>query len=224
MARLVESNEPILPIMPTMKHFQLIGILGVWLISTFSLNGRAELRPRNGLGFSLLGGFSNTQHRDISLGQISSQMGLTFGFGMDFLVLPEVSIEINLLNTQKNFEIMPSGGGRESYLLTYLEAPVMVKWWLSKNFQVKAGPYLTGLLIQANRESAGQSQPVKTEFNNDYGVTVGTWLGFQTKKNLLVGLDVRYDLGLADLRADNAPETSLYTRTLLTMLTFNFLF
>lgn len=174
-------------------------------------------------GLVALGGFSSSNHKGVGLGQVDSKMGLTFGIGFDFKVLPNVAIEVDILNTQKNFELTATGT-RESYTLTYLEAPVLVKWIASKNFHLKTGPYLTGLLIDGNRESAGQANPVKASFKNDYGVTFGTWFGFQTKKNLQIGLDLRYDLGLADIQWDNDPSTLLYTRTFMALMTLTFNF
>jgi hypothetical protein len=152
-------------------------------------------------------------------------MGLSFGFGLEFSVLPSVSVEIDVLNAQKNFELLPSGGGaKESYYLTYLETPVLIKWLLSKNFNLKAGPYLSGLIISGTKETGGVASSVKSEFKNDYGITFGAWFGFQTKKNLLIGLDIRYDLGMSDIRNDSVADNHLYTRTLMGLLNFTFLF
>ncbi|MFM8268889.1 MAG: outer membrane beta-barrel protein [Pseudomonadota bacterium] len=177
------------------------------------------------MGLNLLGGFSSTNHEQTGLGGVESQMGLSFGFGLEFPVLPNVAVEIDILNAQKNFEFTSSLGGlKESYYLTYLETPVLIKWLLSKNFNFKVGPYLSGLMISGVKESGGVSSPVKSEFKNDYGVTFGAWFGFQTKKNLLIGLDLRYDLGMADIRNDNLADSHLYTRTLMALLNFSFLF
>jgi len=184
-----------------------------------------EPRLNGGLAINLLGGFSSTNHEQSALGGVESQMGLSYGFGLEFPVLPTVSVEIDFLNAQKSFEFLPMGGGvKESYYLNYLETPVLIKWLLSKNFNLKVGPYLSGLMISATKEAGGVSSPVKSEFKNDYGVTFGAWFGFQTKKNLLIGLDLRYDLGMSDIRNDSLADSHLYTRTLMGLLNFTFLF
>ncbi|NBX75544.1 MAG: hypothetical protein EBQ92_03255 [Proteobacteria bacterium] len=184
-----------------------------------------EQRLNGGFGLNLLGGFSSTNHEQVALGGVESQMGLSFGLGLEFSVLPTVSVEIDILNAQKSFQFLPLGGGtKESYYLTYLETPVLIKWLLSKNFNLKAGPYLSGLMISATKEAGGATSSVKSEFKNDYGITFGAWFGFQTKKNLLIGLDIRYDLGMADIRNDSVADNHLYTRTLMGLLNFTFLF
>jgi len=198
--------------------FCLIGLWGTSLVW-------AEARAGGSVGVHLLGGFSSTNHKQNGLGVVESQMGLTFGLGIDFIVMPQLAIEVDFLNAQKNFELTPGGSSaKESYYLTFMQVPVLVKLLASKNFHLKAGPYLSGLLMSGYREGSGASSPVKDQFRNDYGVTLGAWLGMQTKKNLMIGLDMRYDIGLADLRNDNLPETNLYSRTLVTLLTFTFLF
>ena len=215
--------SPIISEMKKMNKTLLLPILMFALMgSGFSLG---EQRLNGGMGLNLLGGFSSTNHEQIALGGVESQMGLSFGFGLEFSVLPSVSVEIDILNAQKNFEFLPSGGGaKESYYLTYLETPILIKWLLSKNFNLKAGPYLSGLMISATKETGGVSSSVKSEFKNDYGVTFGAWFGFQTKKNLLIGLDIRYDLGMSDIRDDGIADNHLYTRTLMGLLNFTFLF
>ena len=184
----------------------------------------SEQGPGGNFGVSFLGEFTSSNHREVAIGKIESKTGLVFGLGFNFRVLPEVAIEVDLLNIQKNFELVPTASSRESYLLTYLEMPVLVKYMPSKYFHLKGGPYLTGLLIDSVRESGGVANPNKTEFKNDFGVTLGTWIGFPTKKSLVVGIDLRYDLGFADIQADSAPETVLYTRAFVGMLNFSFNF
>lgn len=197
----------------------------VLLLVMWSSSALSEPRLNSGLGLNLLGGFSSTNHEQVALGGVESQMGLTFGVGLEFSVLPNVSVEIDLLNAQKNFEFAAnSGSAKESYYLTYLETPVLIKWLLSKNFNLKVGPYLSGLIISGVKESNGVSSSVKSDFKNDYGVTFGAWFGFQTKKNLLIGLDLRYDLGMSDIRYDSFADNHLYTRTLMGLLSFSFLF
>jgi len=199
-----------------------------WVVAfflVFSSLGKSEARLNGSLGLNLLGGFSTTNHEQVALGGVESQMGLSFGFGLEFSVLPSVSIEIDILNAQKNFEFgSPDNGDKESYYLTYLETPILIKWLASRNFNLKVGPYLSGLMISATKESGGVSSSAKGAFKNDYGLTVGAWLGFQTKKNLLIGLDMRYDIGMADIMNDKLANTHLYTRTLMGLLNFTFLF
>lgn len=218
------SESAISPIIIEMKntHKGLLPLLVLILLGPGL--ALSEQRLNGGLGLNLLGGFSTTNHEQVALGGVESQMGLTYGFGLEFGVLPNVSVEVDILNSQKNFEFTGNGGVKESYYLTYLETPVLIKWLLSKNFNLKVGPYLSGLIISGTKESAGSSTSVKSEFKNDYGVTFGAWFGFQTKKNLLIGLDLRYDLGMSDIRNDNIADNHLYTRTLMGLLSFSFLF
>lgn len=202
-----------------------LGLLVFFHVIFYQGKALAEQRANGSIGFNLLGGFSSTHHEQNGIGPVESQMGLTYGFGIEFLVLPEVSIEIDLLNTQKNFEsFWPGAVEKESYFVHYLETPILIKWRPSKNFHLKTGPFLSSLMIKAVKESGGTSESVKDQFKNDYGVTFGAWFGFHTRRNLLVGLDIRYDLGLADIWKDNVAGTQLYSRSLMGLLNFTFLF
>lgn len=207
-----------------MKHLNSFFLLAAFVI-LFPIRAKSEPRVNGSIGLNFLGGFSTTNHEQVALGGVESQMGLSYGFGLEFSVLPTVSIEVDILNAQKNFEFAsPSSSSKESYYLSYLETPVLIKWLASRNFNLKVGPYLSSLMISATRDSGGNSNSVKSEFKNDYGITFGAWFGFQTKKNLLIGLDIRYDLGMADIMNDRLAETHLYSRTLMTLLNFTFLF
>lgn len=224
MAREVRGSASRIPILSIMKHLSFRFLLLTALILS-GLPAFSEQRGGGSIGVNLFGGFGSTHHEQNGVGLVESQMGLTYGLGLEFIVLPDVSVEIDLLNTQKNFEAFPSGGTeKESYFVNYLETPVLIKWRASKNFHLKTGPFLSSLMIKAEKESGGVSEPVKDRFKNDYGVTFGAWFGFQTKKSLWIGLDVRYDMGLADIWKDNTAGTQLYSRTVMGLLNFTFLF
>ena len=76
--------------------------------------------------------------------------------------------------------------------------------------------------MSANRQSSGVNSPIKGDFTNDYGVSVGGWLGFWANPQLAVGLDVRYDMGLANVQNVAEPSSAIKTRAVNAMVTLIF--
>ena len=73
-------------------------------------------------------------------------------------------------------------------------------------------------------EGVGESSAIKGDFSNDYGITAGFWVGFPASKSVGVGLDVRFDYGLNDVKAGGNPLTPLKTRALISMLSLQYSF
>lgn len=198
------------------------------LLTPMLVHGEQQSRGggggNGGTGVLFLGGFSFAHNRSMNAGVVDTKMGMNFGLGIEFRVLSSLALEIDFLIAQKNYESILSSGLREAYYLTYFETPVLVKWLVTPHFHLKVGPYLGSFLISATRESNGGEAPVKSEFKNDYGATFGLWLGMPAKKNLSLGLDIRYDLGIADVQNDGDPSSALYTRALMTLFTVVFHF
>ena len=166
-----------------MKKFLLLAVVTV--LGFTSVNAQEiKFGVKGGLNFATIGG-DNT--KDIEL--VTS-----FNFG----VLSEIPIS-DKFSFQP--ELMYSGQGYSfndnTVALSYLNVPLMGKYYLTKGFSVEAGPQI-GFLLAAKNEKVN----VKDSFNTvDFGVNFG--LGYKLENGLNFG--VRYNLGLTDINnVDNS--------------------
>lgn len=173
--------------------------------------------------FWLLGGFSFTNNASQGLGGVNGVTGLSFGIGGEVKVLPQISLCLDILDVQKGFQ-NTFGGALTNYDLQYLEFPFTIKYSPAAQVAFRLGPYLGAFLTSAIREGQGISASVKGNFKNDFGVTVGTWFGFNPNPSMSVGLDLRYDMGLSNILNDAAPENIVKTRAAIAMATVAFYF
>lgn len=153
-------------------------------------------------------GFSNVNAQEIKFG---AKGGLNFATisgdntkgiegvtSFNFGVLSEIPIS-DKFSFQP--ELMYSGQGysfnHNTIALSYLNIPLMGKYYLTKGFSVEAGPQI-GFLLAAKNEKTN----VKDSFNTfDFGVNFG--LGYKLDNGLNFG--VRYNLGLTDINnVDNS--------------------
>ena len=133
---------------------------------------------KGGLNFASVNG-DNSKDKDVVT---------SFNFG----VLSEIP-----LSGKFSFqpELMYSGQGysfnNNTIALSYLNVPLMGKYYLTKGLSVEAGPQL-GFLLAAKNEKTN----VKNSFNTfDFGVNFG--LGYKLDNGLNFG--VRYNQGLTDI-------------------------
>lgn len=147
-------------------------------------------------------GFTNVNAQEIKFG---AKGGLNFASisgdntkGIDavtsfnFGVLSEIPIS-DKFSFQP--ELMYSGQGYSfndnTIALSYLNIPLMGKYYLTKGLSIEAGPQI-GFLLSAKNEKTD----VKDSFNTfDFGVNLG--LGYKLDNGLNFG--VRYNLGLTDI-------------------------
>lgn len=147
-------------------------------------------------------GFANVNAQEIKFG---AKGGLNFASisgdntkGIDavtsfnFGVLSEIPIS-DKFSFQP--ELMYSGQGYSfndnTIALSYLNIPLMGKYYLTKGLSIEAGPQI-GFLLSAKNEKTD----VKDSFNTfDFGVNFG--LGYKLDNGLNFG--ARYNLGLTDI-------------------------
>ena len=166
-----------------MKKFLLLAVVTV--LGFTSVNAQEiKFGVKGGLNFATIGG-DNT--KDIEL--VTS-----FNFG----VLSEIPIS-DKFSFQP--ELMYSGQGYSfndnTIALSYLNVPLMGKYYVTKGLSVEAGPQI-GFLLAAKNEKTD----VKDSFNTvDFGVNFG--VGYKLENGLNFG--VRYNLGLTDINnVDNS--------------------
>jgi hypothetical protein len=115
-------------------------------------------------------------------------------------------------------ELMYSGQGYSfndnTVALSYLNIPLMGKYYLTKGLSVEAGPQM-GFLLSAKNEKTD----VKDSFNTfDFGVNFG--LGYKLDNGLNFG--VRYNLGLTDI--NNVDNSSIQNKNRVLQLSIGYFF
>ena len=155
-------------------------LLAVVTVLGFTNVNAQEIKfgAKGGLNFASISGNNST----------GSDMVTSFNFG----VLSEISIS-DKFSFQP--ELMYSGQGYSfndnTIALSYLNIPLMGKYYLTKGLSIEAGPQI-GFLLAAKNDKTD----VKDSFNTfDFGVNFG--LGYKLDNGLNFG--VRYNLGLNDI-------------------------
>jgi hypothetical protein len=160
-----------------MKKILLLAVVTVLGFTNVNAQ-KIKFGAKGGLNFATIRG-DNTQGIDV----VTS---LNFG------VLSEIPVS-DKFSFQP--EIMYSGQGysfnENTIALSYLNIPLMGKYYVTKGLSVEAGPQI-GFLLAAKNEKTN----VKDSFNTvDFGVNFG--VGYKLDNGLNFG--VRYNLGLTDI-------------------------
>jgi hypothetical protein len=88
--------------------------------------------------------------------------------------------------------------------LSYLNIPVMFKYYVADKFNVEAGPQI-GVLMSAKLKGDGDSLDIKDAYKSiDFGVNCG--VGYSFSENISAGL--RYNLGLSNILKSIEGETT----------------
>ena len=160
-----------------MKKILLLAVVTV--LGFTSVNAQEiKFGVKGGLNFATIGG-DNTKDTDLVT-------------ACNFGVMSEIPIS-EKFSFQP--EVMYSGQGYSfndnTIALSYLNIPLMGKYYVTKGLSVEAGPQI-GFLLDAKNEKIN----VKDSFNTfDFGVNFG--LGYKLDNGLNFG--ARYNLGLTDI-------------------------
>ena len=119
------------------------------------------------------------------------------------------SIQPELMYSQQGYEIKNSSG-TFTQKLNYINLPLMLKAYPSRNFFLEAGSQI-GLAISHKEEytssfSLFNSTQEYTPNNFDWGINFGG--GFKTDSGISLG--VRYHLGLGDLYDDGKAKNRVW--------------
>lgn len=131
-------------------------------------------------------------------GETEQRHGFHIGVYGESFISESFSIQPELMYSQQGYEITNSSG-TFTQKLDYINLPIMLKAYPSKNFFLEAGPQI-GLAVSHKEEYDGLfSGSQEYEPNNfDWGMNFGG--GFKTDSGISLG--VRYHLGLGDLYDD----------------------
>jgi hypothetical protein len=99
-------------------------------------------------------------------------------------------------------EVMFSGQGSDSdegsFNLTYINVPLMAKYYVADKFNLEAGPQI-GFLTSAKLKMDGNSIDSKRFFNStDFGINFGAGYDFTEK----FSAGVRYNMGVSNIFSD----------------------
>jgi hypothetical protein len=128
-------------------------------------------------------------------GETTQRHGFHIGIYGESFISQSFSIQPELLYSQQGYEITNSSG-TFTQKLNYINLPVMLKAYPTKNFFLEVGPQI-GLAISHKEEYEGlfsSSQEYDPD-NFDWGMNFGG--GVKTDSGISLG--VRYHLGLGDL-------------------------
>ena len=128
-------------------------------------------------------------------GETEQQHGFHIGVYGESFISESFSIQPELMYSQQGYKITNSSG-TFTQKLDYINLPLMLKAYPSKNFFLEAGPQI-GLAVSHKEEYEGLfngSQQYDPN-NFDWGMNFGG--GFKTDSGISLG--VRYHLGLGDL-------------------------
>ena len=176
------------------------------LIATLFLGIISLKAQESHFGAKLTGSFTSfrasgndaSNWNDNTKGKINLEIGLVGEFMLSdkFALAPE-------LNYAGEGDVYEVSGLKATIFTSYLQIPVMAKYYLNDNFSLNFGPQV-GFLMSAESESTltinGQtntdSQDLKDKFNStEFGFNMGA--GYKLDNGLF--FDFRYSLGLSKL-------------------------
>ena len=125
-----------------------------------------------------------------------TQVGVNVGGFAKIMVADKFAVQPELLFSTQGAKY--DGG---SFNLSYINIPIMAKYYVADKFNLEAGPQI-GFLMSAKAKADGfGSTDVKDMFKTtDFGLNLGA--GYDISDNISVG--ARYCLGLSQLQKDLA--------------------
>ncbi|QCX38253.1 PorT family protein [Aureibaculum algae] len=142
-------------------------------------------------------------------GETDQRHSFHVGFFGESFVSDYLSIQSELLYSQQGYEVKYNSA-TFTQKLNYINLPILLKAYPSKNFYVEIGPQI-GLAITHKEEfdSGFDLFDISQEFepsNFDWGLNFGGGV----KTNSGVSFGVRYHLGLGDIYEDNNPQNRVW--------------
>ena len=132
----------------------------------------------------------------------SSKVGFQAGAFAEFKLSDKFAIQPELLYSTQGTKF-EEGDDEIKYNLSYLNIPVMAKYYVAEKFSLEAGPQI-GFLLSAKGKfditeegvSVSGDEDIKDSFESiDFGINFGA--GYDFTENLSAG--IRYNLGLSNI-------------------------
>lgn len=179
----------------------LILLLGTFLSSTVAFSQATKKEEGIKLGFKTGLNVSNFMSNDIENNTVRTS--IHFGFLSEIIISDEVSFQPELLYSGQGFV-----GADTKQKFNYINIPLLLKYYVTDNFTVEAGPQVGFLIKSYSRGNLGNTN-IKDQNFLDFGVNLG--LGFELKNNIF--FQTRYNLGLVNINAASNNDTMNYTNS-----------
>ena len=210
--------KPLLKIM-SMKKMSLLAVAAVMGTAVFAQNASPKLRTpietKTRFGLRGAANLADLRFKDLPSGSLVTEAKYKTSFvagafvnvpiGSQFRFQPEVDF-----SSQGGKLQGPSGSGATPYGeqdLHYLNVPLNFQWQSPSGFFIQTGPQVGYLLAAKVKSASGNSNETENKENFDkidFAWTAG--LGYLSRIGL--GLDLRYNYGIANIVEDNTSSFS----------------
>lgn len=193
-----------------------IGKISAVFLLVLGVSVTSNAQVSDGSQFGVKGGanFSNLYTEDVDDNNVLT----SFNAGV-FASLPItdfIAIQPELLYSRKGAELVYDSAlasGTAKFKLNYIEAPVLLKMNLVKNFNVHVGPYFAYLVdAQVTNESESGSLDFEETYDNDdfnkFDVGLAAGVGIDLDN---VGIGLRYNYGLSTVGKERTVAGETYT-------------
>ena len=155
---------------------------------------KAQFGIKAGVNFATLTG---------DVGDASSIVGFNVGGFAEIKVSEKFSVQPELLYSTQG-ATLESEGQKVDFNLSYLNIPVMAKYYVAPKFNLEIGPQI-GFLTSAKGKAMGISADMKDLFKStDFGLNFGAGYDFTNK----FSAGIRYNLGLSNIAEDSGDESA----------------
>jgi hypothetical protein len=183
-----------------------LGFLFAVLLPEHGFAQSEETRVKALWGGAVLGGgfFEHDgEGADLPLSSRESKPGFTVGGQLSYDLHPRIALNAEVLFTMKGFHDLALGERRGTYRLNYLELPLLARVSLPA-IEDRFLPFLTagpmvGILLSASGEEVPSGEPRDLDGvwrTIDFGIIFGAGATVRLSPHDLLGLEVRYDMGL----------------------------
>lgn len=198
------------------NKIQLLSALIFCFGAAFTSNVQAQINDSSNAQIGVKGGLSlsNMYTEDVD----DNNVLLSFNAGLyaSIPITTALAFQPEFLYSRKGSELEYNNAftaGKAKFKLNYIEVPLLLKFNLTKNINVHAGPYVAYLIdAQVTNETDGGTFDFVDNLDNDdfnkfdYGLSAGLGFDFQS-----IGIGARYNYGLSTVGKERDFAGSTYT-------------
>lgn len=169
-------------------------ILSALAVFAFGFTNAQEVKfgAKVGGNLSSLKATNFSGENDISI-KFGANVGFQAGGFAEIKVADKFNVQPEVLFSYESYKFPIEGDA--NFNLSYINVPVMAKYYASEKISLQVGPQI-GFLVGAKAKFEGESEDVKDMLETvNFGVNFG--LGYDFTKECFV--DFRYNLGLSNI-------------------------